>query len=211
MASFTAVSLCDALHRAVFLDVFPESDEVAAIFGMSVADGEDKSIVLGVWQCIYKNGLAPRQQVLTAIRNHSIREFFHQQNERLLPLRIPYSWRLLSAHYSFNPCYQLSEDPPLDLFKELSYAESDALDAYAVPRFQTHRTQKKLWDRVDELAMMLLQQPPDVTGTVKLKGLLHIYKEAQEIYNVARQPPAEVVAHVEAVFPNWKDEDSDED
>lgn len=191
MSELSAFSLYEALSRAVFLDEFPEDTVVAAIFGMS---NEDRSVILGVWKCIFNNGLAPRQELLAAIREHCVKEFFHQQNDRLLPLRVPYSWRLLSARYDFDNGYQLVADPPLDILKELRYAENEALDAYAIPRFQTPETQKKLWDRVDELALMLLGMPASREATEKLKNLAEVYEEAKEMYGATREPPAAVVA-----------------
>jgi hypothetical protein len=157
---------------------------------------QDKSIVLGTWKCIFNNGLAPRQELLAAIRGHRVKEFFHQQNDRLLPLRVPYSWMLMSARYDFDNGYQLVADPPLDIIKELRYAENEALDAYAIPRFQTPQTQKQLWDRVDGLALMLLEQSATQEGAEKLKNLVEVYEEAKEMYGAAREPPAAVVAYV---------------
>jgi hypothetical protein len=110
MASLTAVSLCDALHRAVYLDEFPERAKVAAIFGMLCVD---KSIVLGVWQCIVKNGLATRQKLLAAIRAHAVKDFFHAQHQKLLVLRVPVCSMLLSSRYEFDCCYTLAADPRL--------------------------------------------------------------------------------------------------
>jgi len=202
MASFTAVSLCDALHRAVFLDEFPEDAAVAAALGMLHGD---KNVVLGTWQCIVRNGLAPRQKVMAAIRTRTLKAFFHAQHERLLVTRVSLSWALLAAFYKFDNTYELAADPPLDVERELTHAENEACDAYAVPRFQTPRSQAESWNRVDELATLLLEQGGAESAS-RLKGVLRVYKEARELYNIDRQPPAAIVAVVEAAFPDWRDE-----
>ena len=210
MASrWNAVSLHEQLMKSIGQDLLPP-DSIAGFFGMG-NPGDVNTRVFGVWQGMWRQGLMPRHKVLEVIRENRVKEFFDEGVLKLAARRHQYSCSVLSDHYIFSPLPKLGPDPPQDLVNEVKVATSEAYAAMAAPTFQTSKSQKEAWDRLDQSVLDLMTLPCPKEHAYVLKEALNMYIETDEYFKAGRKPPPELEAYVKQAFPKYKLYESDSD
>lgn len=203
------VAIMHCLHEDTLPDI-----EIGAYFGMgsvlndSQLQGSVDHDVFGTWQMMWRQGLLTKPRLLEAIRNNDIQGFFMDAAAKLaFNGGTGYPLRALRGKPAFTSLPALAADPPLDLKKELRLATDEALDTFAVPRFQTPATTKAAWERADAIAAAIVAAPTQNQANIRaLQAFLESYKEAEDLYGASRRPPSGVAALVtrcKREFPHW--------